>query len=663
MGGQILTAQYEPDLRQWASDLAELYASDTEQEDLSFLVEDLLSLTRSPINLNTARREDLERIFFLSDIQIENILFKRYVNGPFYSIYELQTVEGLPQETIRQMEPIIFLGSPVDKKQPWKMWGDIFLRSGLQLEKALGYEAVEKEGAVFKGDRFKHYLRIEAQTNRPFSAGFIAEKDPGEPIFNNYLHGVDLTTGYLRYQPKTGWLREAVVGQYSMAAGQGLVVRSGMPARKSAMVTSIRNRGPSFRPSLSASESTGLRGGYFTMGKGSVEMTPFISLRHQSARIQSDSTGQEWITSIRKDGLHRTEAELNQRHNVTEMVAGSRITYRNRWLTLEAGHLYYHLNKPLIPASELYNQFYFRGKTNQNTWVSYTMATHGILLFGEMALDEFSHPATWNGLAWEAAPGLSLALGFRSFPKKYQAPLAGPLSESSSFAGEQGLYVGMEWQLPGRWVVASYFDRYQFNWLKYQLNGPSNGFDWLLQVQKKMSGGQNLLARYRHRQKPGNGTSQTPEMNLGTIAHDQLKLQYTYNPEENWQSATLAEWHLVNNPEGHFRGMLLAQDFRMMALKKKLTVTCRYALFDANHFDARLYAYEPEVLYQFSVPAYSGTGSRYLLLINYKLKPAWHLWVRAARWVYSDREESGSGYNLIPTNTKTEVTLQTRIKF
>ncbi len=663
LGSTRLYAQTETDLRQWATEVAEMYAADTEQEDLSFLIEDLLDLTRDPLNLNTADREELERIFFLSDLQIEHILFKRYVNGPFHSMFELQAVEGLPVATIRQMEPLVWLGPEEPEMKPFRVWGDVFARSELTLEKAAGYVGDGDEPPVFKGDRFRHYLRVEAQTTRQWSAGFIAEKDPGEPMFGGYISGVDLMTGYLRYEAPRGVLREVVAGQYSMSAGQGLVVQSGMAARKSSMATTIRNRGPGFRPSLSASEYGGLRGGYFTLAMGAVELTPFLSVKQQSGRLQTDSAGNEWLTSLRKDGLFRTETELSQRHNVTEQAGGARITYKSRRFTLEAGHLYYHLSKPLMPDSQAYNQFYFRGTENQNSWFSYVYTPRNLLLFGEVALNNLGHPAFWNGVVLEVAPGMALALGHRLIPVQYNAPLAGPLSESSSFAGESGFYAGIEWQLPGRVEVSSYLDSYRFKWLKYAIDGPSEGFDWLMQIQRSFGGGQKLLVRYRYREKPVNQPEGGLENSLAQRVHNQIKAQYRYNPTGKWQLTSLAEWHFVEEEEANYRGLLLAQDLRLVTLKDKLTLTCRYALFDTNDYNARIYAYEPDVLYKFLVPAYSGKGSRYLLLINYKMTPGLHFWLRAARWVYDGRSEIGTGHNRVAGNTKTEVRFQMRIKF
>lgn len=654
-----IKGQTNNELRQWADNIASVYAEEMESEDLTLLIEDLYAMARNPIDLNTAQREDLERIFFLSDIQVENILYKRYVNGPFYSIYELQTVEGLPVSTIKLLQPVVCFGEKEEEKPPFRVWGDVFLRSAYQLEAAKGFKENSEGATAFKGDRFKLYNRAEVLTNRGLSAGFIAEKDPGEPMFNHHIKGLDLMTGYVHYENNSHWIREAVIGQYRSSAGQGLVLQSGMPMRKSSMTTNIRNRRSSFRPSLSASEASGMHGGFVTIGQGNFEFTTFSSYRSKDGRLRSDSC----LTSLREDGLHRTETELEQRKNINEKVNGGKITFMGRTLTLEAGHLFYRLSRPLCPVNYPYNQYYFRGKEVNNSWLSYMLGVKKLLLFGEVSLGESRRPALWNGLVWGAAPGFSLALSHRAIPVDYKAPLAGPMTESGSFSGEQGFYVGFNWQLPHGFTLSSYFDRYRFNWLKFRVDAPSSGFDWLGEVDKKFDREASLVFRYRHREKPGNLDIEQPERIIDNVVYDQIKVQYRHKISPGWQFTTLGQWHFVKTATKKEYGNMLAQDIKWKSAGEKLTLTGRYAVFASTDYLARLYAYEPHVLYMFSVPAYTGEGTRSLFLVNYKIQRNLHAWMRVARWHYSDREETGSGHNLVNSDKKTDFTVQLRLKF
>ena len=63
--------------------------------DIDILYDDLTYLYTNKINLNTATKEQLQRLQFLSDIQIENILRYVYTSNQMQTIYELQLVDGL----------------------------------------------------------------------------------------------------------------------------------------------------------------------------------------------------------------------------------------------------------------------------------------------------------------------------------------------------------------------------------------------------------------------------------------------------------------------------------------------------------------------------------------------------------------------------------------
>ena len=81
---------------QFIADIFEQYSAETEEEmDFETFYEELMELAESPIVLNSATKEQLEKLPFLSDIQIESILSYRYSFGSFNSLFELQLIDGL----------------------------------------------------------------------------------------------------------------------------------------------------------------------------------------------------------------------------------------------------------------------------------------------------------------------------------------------------------------------------------------------------------------------------------------------------------------------------------------------------------------------------------------------------------------------------------------
>ena len=108
-------------------------------------------------------------------------------------------------------------------------------------------------------------------------------------------------------------------------------------------------------------------------------------------------------------------------------------------------------------------------------------------------------------------------------------------------------------------------------------------------------------------------------------------------------------------------GMALVQD--ISAEIGKLQITARYAITDTDDYDNRQYVYENDVWLAYSMPAYSGVGTRKILLVEYKINRYLCIWVRFASTRFPNEKKIGSGLDAIGTNTKNDVKFQLRITF
>ena len=86
----------------------------------------------------------------------------------------------------------------------------------------------------------------------------------------------------------------------------------------------------------------------------------------------------------------------------------------------------------------------------------------------------------------------------------------------------------------------------------------------------------------------------------------------------------------------------------------------RVAAFRTDSYDTRIYAYENDVLYAVSFPAYYGRGFRWYGIVKLPLGNAVEVWLRTARTRVTDRETLGSGPEEIDGNTKTDVRIQVK---
>ena len=91
----------------WEETLHQLAAEEDDNGRWESLYEELAEWREHPLNINAATKEQLEKFPFLSDIQIENILYYLYKHGDMLGSKELQMVEDLDRKTIGYLLPFI----------------------------------------------------------------------------------------------------------------------------------------------------------------------------------------------------------------------------------------------------------------------------------------------------------------------------------------------------------------------------------------------------------------------------------------------------------------------------------------------------------------------------------------------------------------------------
>nr|MBD3622495.1 hypothetical protein [Sunxiuqinia sp.] len=89
----------------------------------------------------------------------------------------------------------------------------------------------------------------------------------------------------------------------------------------------------------------------------------------------------------------------------------------------------------------------------------------------------------------------------------------------------------------------------------------------------------------------------------------------------------------------------------------------RLACFGTEDYDARVYADENDLLYQFSILAFYGRVLRSYLNGKVKICEKLDVWMKVSRSWFIDAESIGSGYSQIEGNQQTEVKFQLRFKF
>jgi hypothetical protein len=107
-------------------------------------------------------------------------------------------------------------------------------------------------------------------------------------------------------------------------------------------------------------------------------------------------------------------------------------------------------------------------------------------------------------------------------------------------------------------------------------------------------------------------------------------------------------------------GFLTFMDLIFKPMMENYSGVLRLQYFETDSYDSRIYAYENDVLYSYSIPAFADKGFRYYLTVNYDLNKKISLWLRWAQTIYRNRNFIGSGLDEIEGNKRSELKLQAR---
>jgi len=648
---------------------------DTNYEDI---YESLFQLYQSPVNLNQANRQDLQSLFVLSNLQINSFLEYRADNGKLLSIYELQAVPNFDLITIKQILPFIQVDETVlqaDNRPLFKRIASeknnyFILRADRILEQKEGFKG-EDSTRAYLGDPNRIYLRYRVQHTNDFSIGFTAEKDAGEQFNWNpdkSQFGADFFSAHFQLQNQ-GRLKNIIIGDYQLQFGQSLVYGAGFALGKGAeTVATARRSNLGILPYTSVLETNFFRGAAATYQVfKNLDFTVLYSYNQLNANLRVDSieSTEEFFTSIRLSGLHRTARELSAKNSITAQNFGGNSLFHTKSENLNIGLNYLHTiyNSPLLRTESKYNQFEFEGKQNFVGSIFSNYYWRNFHLFGEAGLSQSGGIGAVGGLIASISNGLQLSVVLRNYDRNFHTLYGTAFGENSRNINEKGVYLGIKKQFNRKFSLTAYWDKFNFPWLKYQADTPSNGNEYLTRLTYKFNKQLSAYAQIRVENKERN-IDNTENQNLYALANGQ-KRNYLINFDVRPKSIIKLKTRLQFSEyvlEGEYtNGMALLQDVNFDWNRFKLST--RYAIFDTDDFQNRQYLYEKDVLYAFSIPAYQNTGTRAYVLAQYNINKRIRLWGRWAQFKYIDTENIGSGTEEIQGNTRSEVKFQLMLKF
>ena len=625
-------------------------------------LEELSNRLQEPVNLNSATREQLEQFPFLSDIQIEHLLAYIYIHGQMETIYELQLVEELDRQTIQYLLPFVCIKAINNEPAfRWKTMlkdagrygkNEVLTRLDIPFYKRKGYEHTYLGPSVYNSVKYTFRYRDQLY------AGGVAEKDAGEPfaaLHNSY--GYDYYSFYLLLQ-NCGRLKSLAVGNYRLSFGQGLVMSTDYLMGKTIYASSFNNRSTGIKRHSSTDEYNYFRGVATTVALTKrLSVSAFYSHRNMDGVVTDGE-----ITSVYKTGLHRSRKEADKKNLLTSQLTGGNVSYQQNHIRLGITGVYYVFNRPYEPELTGYSKYNIHGNHFYNLGIDYAYRWRRFSFQGETAIGKQGW-ASLNRLQYSPVQDIQFMLIHRFYSYDYWAMYAHSFGEGSTVQNEQGYYVGLETTPFSHWRFFVSFDLFSFPWKKYRINKPSRGTDGLIQATFTPRTNLSMYLKYRYKQKERDLTGSKGTLTL-PIFHHQLRYRLNYSLNDVFSSRTTLDYnHFHSQDRAATKGYQVTQMISSQLPWTRLFADVQGSYFCTDDYDSRVYVSEKGLLYTFYTPSFQGRGFRCAVQLRYELNKHWLFITKFGETIYLNRNEIGSGNDLIYGNKKADIQMQLRIKF
>ncbi len=658
----------------------DLFSQQSENTNYETMYEALFQYYRYPIDLNKASREELESLYILSPALIVNFLDYRTKNGKLLSIYELQAIKGFDKNIFEKLLPFVKIIDDGINKDSRTLWERIktednsyaIVRYQQTVEPTRGQSPNMPSDQRYLGDASQLFARYRIQSNGDFSLGITTKKDAGEAIQwqpSKRQYGMDYYSLHFAIFNR-GHLKTLALGDYQVQIGQGLVMSSGFYLGKGAEpVTTIKRSNQGIRPYTGAMETGFLRGAAATLNFKRLDWTNFVSYRNLDGNVRTGidtiTNNDDYVSNILRFGYHRTERELATKGSIGEALAGTHLLYSSETKNFKFGlnSIYSQYSVPFNSPQRTYNYYDFRGTNNYNFGVDFSYNYQNFSFFGEYSRSKGGGNGLIAGILASVHPKIDLALLVRNYDPNFYNFYGNTFGEISLNKNERGIYWGVKYTPSRKLNFAAYFDKFAQPWLTSRAEAPSEGYEYRLRINYMPTKKITLYAQYIDENKQANKIDNTtPQDYIVNQKRTNWLFNIDYKAEKLLSLKTRVQFTSFKQDGGTLEtGIMMLQDVNFDF--KKFKVGVRFSIFDSQDFNTRLYVFERNVLYAFSMPLYQGIGTRSYIIMQYKISKHWDVWAKIAGFQYRKVDAISSGINEIEGNTKTDVTLQAKYSF
>jgi hypothetical protein len=652
----------------------------------------LTRLADNPLALNHSTAPELSTIPAVPPSLARRIVRHRTEQGPFPHVSALTAVEGLDAARLRSIRPYVRVtsGGPTDPDRTGSFPSipspetiltnldfEVIQRMTRELDLGRGYER-DTTQTTFRGSPERLTTRLRLAYERRLQLALTLDKDPGEPFRwspETNTYGFDHLAGNLSLRD-WGRLRTLVLGDYSVQYGQGVALWQGLTFGKGRdPVSPLVRSGRGIVPFQSTSENRFFRGAAATVAvTPDVSVSGFVSRRHRDATLDSTtapgaaSSGPHLARTLSVGGQHRTRSEIQRKDAFGKTTVGGAVEYRSASLHVGVtGHQSW-FDRPLRPPPDRPDErFAVSGTSTSMTSLFANAYLEEYTLSGEVARDPEGTYGGVLGVALDHETGVQALLLGRHFPRDFSGLYNSAIGESGTTQNEVGVYTGLRVRVAERWRVGAYVDQYRFPWLRFNVPRPSSGLDTRLVVEYTPRPWLSSYVQLRaEREEPPVERTGPGNRVLGGLRVEQRQsarwhTEYDFSDALRLRTRIQLSRFAAEGTSPSY-GVLLSQGLRLQPLNA-LRIDARIAFFDTDGYESRIYTYEHDLLYSFSVPVLFDRGRRSYVLAQYEPTAALTIEAKYGVTWYPHRRTVGSGLNETPGNRSRELRIQVRWQY
>jgi DNA uptake protein ComE-like DNA-binding protein len=648
----------------------------------------LSRLVDNPLDLNRASPSELSTIPAFSPALARRIVRYRRAEGPFDRVADLTDVDRIDVATVRAIHPYVRVDRTAieDTEQPpsypsvpsaeqilTNLKIDLIQRMTRELDLGRGYEQ-DTTRTSFQGSPERLTTRIRLGYKRRLQFALTLDKDPGEPFRwapGTNTYGFDHVAGNVALRD-WGRLETLILGDFTAQYGQGVALWQGLTFGKGrSPVSPLVREGRGLVPFQSTSENRFFRGAAARVAiSPRMSASGFVSRRHRDATLDSTGTSSSPIPArtLSIGGRHRTASELRRKGTFGKTTVGGAVEYHASSVHVGVTGYQSWFDRPLRPPTDRPDErFAVAGRRTSMVSTYANAYLDEYTLFGEVARTPDGVYGGVLGAAFDHEAGVQALLMGRQFPRAFRGLYNSAIGESGSTQNERGVYTGLRLQVAERWRIGAYVDQYRFPWLRFNVPRPSSGLDTRLVVEYDPRPWLSTYVQVRAEREEASTTERGPGgRQLGGLQTEHRQSARWHTEYQFSDALTvrtriqLSRFSTSTEPAAY--GVLLSQGFRLQPFES-LQIDTRLAFFDTDGYESRIYAYEHDLLYSFSVPVLFDRGQRSYVLAQYE--PFSSLTIEAKYGVtwYPHRRTVGSGLNETDGNRSRELRLQVRWQY